>query len=216
MIKLLYSNINEIDDGQIEAYSNILPTAIKRDIIKYKYAVDRKSRLLARLMLLHCMEKNNAGNLLHNWCKDSNHKPVIRGWRPFSISHSGQIVVFCYADDPVGIDIEAKKEVEYAELISYFHPEEQEFILRSKDLQTTFYNIWVKKEAILKAFGVGIVNGLAAFSCIHDHVTYQGVTWYFHEIYLCPDYTCYVCTADKCTTIAIEHFKMIDNLDRIC
>lgn len=90
-------------------------------------------------------------------------KPVIVGIDrvDFNLSHSDEYVVFCIANEMnVGIDIESHKEIaDYVDVASrVFSPAEINY-LRSTggvDPLVSFYNIWVRKEALLKAIGCGL------------------------------------------------------------
>jgi 4'-phosphopantetheinyl transferase len=197
MITMLYGNIQEIRDEDINLYVQLLPEKMQRDVLRYKYPTDQKARVLARLMLLKSMKDTGRANLFDRWERDSNNKPFIEGWDAFSISHSGELVVLCHAPTPIGVDIEKKLPINYIEMLEHFHPEEQEFIIRSTNGQQSFYTVWTRKEAFLKAVGLGITNGLRAFNCVHESITYQGKEWYFYELPFHPAYSCYLCCPYK-------------------
>ena len=208
MTTLLYFNINKMLDSEIEKYLEILPEFMKEDVRRYKYAADQKSRLIARLMLQLSMKNTNGIALIHNWKRDNNNKPFIEGWNPFSIAHSADLVLFAYGDTPMGIDIEKKIELNYEEMLQYFHPKEQEYIIRSKNSKEAFYEIWVKKEAVLKAIGTGIVNGLKEFDCLAESINYEGNSWYFHPLQLDTEYTSYLCTLCKENRFVLTEFTL--------
>ena len=143
-------------------------------------------------MLIHCLKQSGAEDLVDFWQRDINNKPFIANWDMFNISHAGNVVLFCHGKDPVGIDIERKDNFNYKEMIDQFHPSEQKHILDCSDIGE-FYKIWVKKEALLKAVGKGIISGLNHFSVVDSTVTYEDKKWYFHNVSIHPDYICYLC-----------------------
>jgi 4'-phosphopantetheinyl transferase len=206
MTSVFYYNISGMKDYEMGLYINIVPVFMRADIMRYKYAADRKARLIARLMLYHCMAKDGATSLIYDWGKDNNNKPFIAKWKPFNISHSGEMVMFSYANNVTGIDIEEKCDVKYEEMIEYFHPAEQEFIRKQGDIQENFYKVWVRKEALLKAIGTGITNGLKQFNCLRENVSYAGKHWYFHPLPVHPWYTSYLCSPEKEEKIIIKKF----------
>ena len=77
------------------------------------------------------------------------------------MSHSNDIVNYIIAlDHKVGIDIEVHNNTldiqEFSDLV--FTPAEREFftILEAKERLKFFYNLWTKKESLIKACGQGL------------------------------------------------------------
>lgn len=90
-------------------------------------------------------------------------KPYLKGHREtfqFNISNSGQYVAIAIhpGSQQVGVDLEhIDRQFEYWEIAAhYFTTEECDGVYSHQD----FYRIWTKKEALLKATGVGLVDGL--------------------------------------------------------
>jgi 4'-phosphopantetheinyl transferase len=208
MIIVKYCNIDIIDNNDIPYYLDKLPVFMQNEILRYKYVRDQKSRLLSRLMLQESLEDTGSHNALVNWKRNANHKPAIDNWNAFNISHDSDLAVFAYTTgSTVGIDIEKKENISYWEIIDHFHPEEQQFIKTAIDPENSFYRIWVKKEALLKALGTGIVNGLNDFSCVRNVEEYQGNHWHLKELKIHSDYVCYLCHTDYDEKITIQEFK---------
>ena len=84
---------------------------MQHDVLSYQFENDRKLRLAARLMLLAALAEHDKAELLTHYTLNSVSKPVIPGWSDFSISHSGNLVLFCESDSDVGIDIELVTEL---------------------------------------------------------------------------------------------------------
>ena len=86
----------------------------------------------------------------------------------FSISHSGNMVwvALCRCAS-VGIDVEKMRPLpDAADLTSQLHPQEQNDLLSlpPAELQTAFYRCWTRKEAVIKAVGMGLSMPLQSFS----------------------------------------------------
>ena len=186
-----------VSENKITEYSKVLPEFMRKEIAENKKTSDQKLKLLSRLMLKKSLKDTGSSNLIDKWERDPNNKPFIPGWNSFNISHSGEIVAFAYKNGNIGIDLEKRDKINYEEMLEYLHPEEQKFISVSEQMQQTFFEIWVKKEAILKALGVGLMDGLAEFSCINQSVFHEGNEWHFHPIWVHSDYVCYICSLDK-------------------
>lgn len=96
-------------------------------------------------------------------------KPFIPGIDlPFSLSRTKNLFAFVVGQSNqfLGIDIEQiKPEIDFLNISrNYFSIKEQQLILSFKniaDQKRTFFQIWTRKEALLKAIGVGINSNLS-------------------------------------------------------
>lgn len=206
MTRLLYCNIDSLQDHLITSHLRVFPESIRREIARYRNPADQKTRLLGKLMLQHTLKNEGRHDLLQQLQRDQHNKPFIKNWDFFNISHASNMVVFCYGKKIVGVDLERIGKVDDVDTLRYLHPEEQDYITTSKCIEFAFYEIWVKKEALLKATGTGIVDGLNEFSCIENKVHFRGSDWYLTKIDLQQEYLCYVCHQDPETEIMMAKF----------
>jgi 4'-phosphopantetheinyl transferase len=181
----------------------MLPKQLADEITAYQFDSDRKLSLLARRMLCQSLREKEQFELIKGYSRDTSNKPYIPGWINFSISHSGEIVLFAESDHSVGVDVEQINQMDYEELATFFHEDERAYILE-QNVQNRFYEIWTKKEAVLKAIGIGIVNGLNYFSCINESVIVNDKEWYFYELHVGTTYKAYVCTDVRSERILLE------------
>ncbi|MBK9177020.1 MAG: 4'-phosphopantetheinyl transferase superfamily protein [Flavobacteriales bacterium] len=79
----------------------------------------------------------------------------------FSDTKDAVLIGLC-ADEPIGVDLETMgRAVDHAAVSNhYFTPEEIAEIGQSPDAKRLFLEYWTRKEAILKASGVGIMEDL--------------------------------------------------------
>lgn len=88
--------------------------------------------------------------------------PPERAAFSFNVSHSNQWLLCAIAPDlQVGIDLEAFREIEAIQLADrFFVPSEQQWLKSqpAEQLEAAFYELWVCKEAYLKAVGTGLVG----------------------------------------------------------
>jgi 4'-phosphopantetheinyl transferase len=82
---------------------------------------------------------------------------------PFSISRSANSYAFVVGrgDQFLGVDIEQiKPDIDFKGIShTYYSPDEQRYILqydKTSDQKKAFYELWTRKEALLKAIGIGI------------------------------------------------------------
>jgi 4'-phosphopantetheinyl transferase len=92
----------------------------------------------------------------------------IAGALHFNLAHSDAFGVLAVtASGPVGVDVERVRRLsDFNELVTrFFSPEEAaEFsIVPWEEQPVAFFNLWTRKEALLKATGAGILDPLATF-----------------------------------------------------
>lgn len=81
----------------------------------------------------------------------------------FSMAHSGAFLVLAFSLSPIGIDLEKKRKVKAVSLAKkFFSKEEIDFIFSEgkTKVEEKFFQLWTAKEAVLKADGRGITEGL--------------------------------------------------------
>ena len=206
---VLYANLKQISDVELQNQLNKLPDFMLKDISRFKQSETRALKIIARLMLLRCLEDTDQGQLINKWEVTNYHKPQIPYWFPFNISHSSELSVFAYGDETVGVDIEKIDVIKY-DLIEYFHPLERQYIYNSINKEDAFFEIWVKKEAFLKALGVGLSfnEGLDSFNCVNNMLYYRGNNWFFFELKIDAGYKCFLC-CQKIEEVKVEGFDFI-------
>ncbi|MBD8021179.1 4'-phosphopantetheinyl transferase family protein [Brevibacterium gallinarum] len=82
-----------------------------------------------------------------------------------SFASSGGLLAIAAADVRLGVDIEVRATRQTAtEAAALLHPAEQAVIARADPTEqaAVFTQLWVRKEALLKAYGTGMLRDLAA------------------------------------------------------
>lgn len=100
-------------------------------------------------------------------------KPVLADVAPaqrieFNSSHAGDWTVhaFAYAQ-PIGVDVERWREIERDDLVRQFFAADERAewaLLDSEGREAAFFAGWTRKEAYLKALGVGLMKPLDSFA----------------------------------------------------
>ena len=154
--------------------------------------------------------------------KNSDGKPYILEYPNlhYNLSHSGEYVALVMADCAVGIDIEKVRYGQERLVKRFFSKEEAECLLESfSDL--AFTKTWTRKEAFIKAKGIGMRMPLAGFSTITDVVKLNEempeemqteiITYYLNSYQINEEYWISVCqegyeVTDTPVEIKIENF----------
>jgi len=139
----------------------------------------------------------------------------------FNLSHSGRHALFAFGKDrKIGIDLEEmRRDTSYLEIAdSYFSDEEAKALnsLQGQELTIAFFRCWTRKEAYLKARGLGLPFGLKNFTVsllnheppallnVRDDAD-QAKIWSFTEIIPWKDYiAAFVCEAKN--DLVIKYF----------
>lgn len=123
----------------------------------------------------------------------------------FNVSHSGDWVVLAFARGlPLGIDVEEHRELEFSEIVNaFFSPPEREIwsTVPLPDHTSAFFSAWTRKEAYLKALGLGLFKALDSFSVAFGPDPSSGLVWCASDasapqrwriasIDLAPSYSC--------------------------
>lgn len=100
---------------------------------------------------------------------DANGKPFVPGWdRHFSTSHSGERMLIASASAPIGCDIEAiAPDFDWRPVAKRLFAREERQALVGLDDEAgrlAFFRCWARKEAFVKALGLGLAYPLDAFA----------------------------------------------------
>lgn len=141
---------------------------------------------------------NNDVKLSVNWDTDSNGKPyLIDSDMYVSLSHSGDYAVCAVHDKPIGIDIQQISECDMKLAERFFTAEEADMINKAENREAAFFEIWTKKESLVKVVGGGLGIPLNSFSVLDNSVEYNGKLYRFKEYTVkSPNYKFFSCFLD--------------------
>jgi Phosphopantetheinyl transferase len=200
MIEVYYLDIRLVQE---ELYMELLEDVdsfVRYDSEKYHSLRDKMHRLFGRIIVEKYHELKGKPFRWKDWKITSNGKPYLLNGIHFNITHSHDYVVVAFSDKRVGVDIELITEIDTQEILNHFHVDEISHLETSTDHLNEFYRIWTRKEAYLKALGIGMMSGLNKESTIENTIHSNGMSWYVHSIDLFSDYHLAICTE-------IEHCK---------
>jgi 4'-phosphopantetheinyl transferase len=98
-------------------------------------------------------------------CVEPHGRPAVPGSDlHFSLSHSGDLVLFAFAAVPVGVDVEELPRAEsIGEVAGSLHPDETAelaALIEPEERRAAFARCWCRKEAYLKGTGEGLAGGI--------------------------------------------------------
>ncbi len=127
----------------------------------------------------------------------------------FNVSHShDRVVAVVSTSKSVGIDVEAIRSIDLTEYKTIFSEKEWELLMASKQPHQQFFELWTKKESLLKAYGSGLQVELTHVEVSDKigHIKQSDKIGYFIEIAI-PSYSCFVCSTFESKEIDIAWFK---------
>ncbi len=179
-IQVKWVNLNRYL-GEVDGLKTYLTYDEIERAAKYKFDRDRArfiiGRALLRIMLGNILdfnpfqieiESNNYGKLILSNIKQQN--------LHFNLSHSQDYIIYAFCfNDEVGIDIEKiDTSINHLEISeNYFTDMEIEYLKDSADkdaIAKRFFTIWTRKEALLKAMGVGLAVDLKKIDVTTDSI----------------------------------------------
>lgn len=183
-------------------------------------------RGILRRILGKCLEADPA-ELRFN-C-NAQGKPFLEDGRlEFNVSHSrDRLLIAVTAGRAVGVDIEFRRSgLNMASIARrWFAPEEQAFFQTLENPERIFFDIWAKKEAYVKALGLGIYKELSSFAVPVGEKSFFPIPgkdgqWFFQTLEIDPDYAAALvwaadipdpCVADRANLPVVE-LKTDENL----
>ncbi|PWS33751.1 4'-phosphopantetheinyl transferase family protein [Pedobacter paludis] len=162
---------------KIQDYKSVLSNEELANSNRYQHYNSKITYITSRYFIrkILCLFKGeNDPSSVSFYYKD-NKKPATIG-AEFNISHSGNHLLVAVNVSTIGVDIELiKKDFNFESILeTCFNPNEIEVINQSEDKSLKFYNLWTRKEALLKATGEGLVDNLSAIDCLSNPVSRNG------------------------------------------
>lgn len=120
-----------------------------------------------------------------------------------SLSYSKDIVIAAASKKfKIGIDIEYIQNIDIDEYNTVLCQEERDFLSQSKNKVFSFYYIWTRKEALIKACGFGLQYPLSDLNSLQTEVSLliSPIRWHLSSQILCNDYV-FSCACESSITL---------------
>ena len=198
---IFYTRLTKrLEDDNFNSYLSQLPLSMQEKIIKFHRWEDSQLSLLGKILLLTAftslgISRDKINDVLYN----EYNRPFFQDDLNFNISHSGQYVAcVVHLGGEVGLDIEKIAEIDFEQFHDVFRPDELEQVRIDEDPIRKFYELWTKKEAIVKAIGEGLSWQLRSIDFKEKGIAEaNGRTWYVKEVVLDKDYCCHVVSSSN-------------------
>jgi 4'-phosphopantetheinyl transferase len=210
MIICHYTELNyEWSEQELADKLASLPEKLQQQALRKRLWTDRQLSIAGKLLALQVLQKLGSSPNLTDLKYNAYQRPYLDTSPEFNIAHSGNIVICCAADNgQAGIDIEQVKEIDLSDYPDYFTPNEWDKINSAPIPYEGFYDIWTRKEAVLKAIGTGFHTPLSSVDVSNDSVIYDDITYHIKSLAINKDYKCHIATTESQTDIQLMRVNL--------
>ena len=207
MITAYFTNINSLHDDMFNKLWNKVNINTQQRLLEYRSRDEQIIRLCGKLLL----HKLLAGYSLEREYDFNSPeygqfgKPYFSSDFDFNITHSGHLVVCAgILGGKIGVDAEKNEYRDIGGMKEYFTTKEWDRIISDEDANAAFYEMWVRKEACLKAIGRGLLLPMNEIDVCDDEVVIDNSKWYLHNLYLKESYATCIATNEIDTVTVRE------------
>lgn len=148
--------------------------------LQHRYAIGR----YALRLVLASFLGSDPSKLLFGL--DSHKKPLSMDYPEvfFNLSYSKANIIIGISKNRLGVDLEfVNPTFDFVNIVeSYFGQGEREFILNPTPSIDAFFLLWTRKEACLKALGIGLIEDLGRINCLDGELKVEipEVNWSYN------------------------------------
>ncbi|MET7035551.1 4'-phosphopantetheinyl transferase family protein [Elizabethkingia miricola] len=209
---LFYTFISQNKPEEIDAFFRTLTEELKLSISQYQNQKDRKARVLSKFLTAKLFHQFYPDYQL-DWKrlkKDENSKPYLEGYHfNFSSAHSEDLCLVCASvNNKCGVDVEVLNPLDVSVYKDFLHSEEQDYLLKSQNSVDNFYNIWVKKEAVIKASGLGVSKELNEVNTLPDCIQVNGQDFFTNEVFISELYKVFIASENPSVKISVYNISI--------
>jgi 4'-phosphopantetheinyl transferase len=176
-----------------------LPGPLLAKAKSFRLSADACRFILGKVLLLKGTRLLGYEGLeLEGLRQDKFHRPCWPDGPEFNISHSGPYVLCAIGHkNRIGIDIEEIRKVDINAYANCFTIREWSAINGSDRPVESFYRLWTRKEAVIKADGRGMQIPLPSFEVLKNRTTVDARAWYMQELKIAEGYCAHLATHTK-------------------
>ncbi len=171
MAHIWFAHLEEMR-GKVEDYKLLLDREEQERAARFRFEVDRERYIIGHGMLRMLLSRyTGIAPKEITTVRGKYGKPYLPdGSIHFNLSDTKDAVLIAFALEEIGVDLETMTRTVDHDAVAehYFTRREVEWINTSPDRKRRFLELWTRKEAVLKASGVGIMDDLRVLE-VHDH-----------------------------------------------
>ena len=189
-----YSKISSfLTINNLSFYLDRFPLSYQEKLMRYRRKKDVIASLMGRLLLKQGLKKIGVEWDYEVEVNEYGKPFILNEGVCFNISHSSEYVLCAIrCGKNVGVDIEKNKSVDLSSFREYMTMDEWSNIINSGRPIDCFYDYWTKKEAVLKAYGSGLINNLNEVDVISNVVYMDSKKFLIEKINAFPGYSVHI------------------------
>lgn len=222
-MKIYVVKISDITDKELNKLSQLISLERRIKIEKFINKKDKIRTLIGEILIRTTIIKElGIDNKYIKFKKNYYGKPYLKDYPKFNfnISHSGNYVAYAISNNPIGVDIEEIKNIEYEEIAKSFFTTREVNYISNQNLDnqlSKFYFIWTLKESFVKCCGQGLAIPLKEFSIDIDQsenikviVNNEYKEYTFKKFCIEPSYKMAVCSLNEKITDNVKNINQND------
>jgi len=196
----IYKKINStpLTSDEINKKLSLLPQYLQNKISNYVSIQKKQQRIEGLELLLIALKKNEIDeNGIFSIYYNNYGKPFINPDIDFSISYSNTTTVLGFITNGwVGVDVEQIKPIDCSLHKEYFTTREWMFLIKNSFRADTFFQLWTRKEAVVKAIGKGAFLDFNLIEVLEESITIDGI-----QLFVTTEFFDEYCLSIACSEI---------------
>ncbi len=183
-----------------------LPSHLQSKVLRYRKWQDAQRSLLGKALLIKGLDYLGLSQYsLYNLKFTELERPYFDNYIDFNISHSGEYVICVISlTNKIGVDVEEIQDISIEDFENNFSSKEWEDIMNANNKLYSFYTYWTKKEAFLKAIGMGLNIPLNKTEILNNKIIWNNTEWFLNEIKIDERYISYSSTQIAAPEVIIQ------------
>lgn len=155
---LLNDKIEEMSETLVMQLIDTLPDWRREKALRFKHLAGKRECAVAYQLLQEGLREHYGIEDAPHFVIGEHEKPSLQEHPAihFNLSHCHTAVLCALCNQPVGVDIERRRECKEALVRHTMNEAEQLLIRTSQDPAMTFTELWTAKEAVVKLTGEGL------------------------------------------------------------
>jgi len=192
---------------------HVLPEQVRDRIGRFIRWQDALASLYGRLMLQEGFSRFGFAEFINELEYTAHNKPYLKNnTLSFNISHSGDYVICAMSNDTdlLGVDIEEIKTIDLNDFKDIWTIDEWKLIAEDGDVNT-FYNLWTRKEAVIKADGRGLSLALKEIDVTVSSVSVNDKLYFLKKLDVNSGYAAHLASSRELSVIDLVYLNVHPN-----
>lgn len=205
MCNVYFAFTDSLSERTLKSHHQLLPHHLKNKLNNITHNESRVKSLVGIMIASKLLTDLQTGVDIQQLYYCSNGKPLLPKGYSISIAHSGNIVLCaCCATGNVGVDVETVENRNNVAYEDYLTPAEITALRIAQDPNLNFKQMWVRKEAVLKADGIGLLHPLNELDVTLNTAQLLDTIYYLHNIEIAMGYVAAVATTQPNCAVKLK------------